>query len=86
MQDLQFVNHQGIYVKAENEQKLIPGNHMVFVNIVTNYYNTVISDSKQPTGPLFRHYHKKSNIFTKTPLGLKPILNIKQDLQITNEH
>ena len=77
MQDLQ--TSSDIYVQTLTGKVQI--SNPEFTSIVTKYYETVINDSKQPMGPLFRHYHQKSDIFTKTPLGTKPILDIKNEIQ-----
>ena len=80
MQDLQTsTSSSDIYVQTTNGKVQILNQE--FTSIVTKYYETVINDSKQPMGPLFRHYHQKSDIFTKTPLGTKPILDIKNEIQ-----
>merc|ERR1712062_332647 len=80
MQDLQTsTSSSDIYVQTLTGKVQISNSE--FTSIVTKYYETVINDSKQPMGPLFRHYHQKSDIFTKTPLGTKPILDIKNEIQ-----
>ena len=78
MQDL-HISTSDIYVQTLSGKVQI--SNPEFISIVTKYYETVINDSKQPMGPLFRHYHHKSDIFTKTPLGTKPILDIKNEIQ-----
>ena len=75
MQDVQIENSTTVYV-----QKVLIANPD-FASIISKYYETVINDSKQAMGPLFRHYHQKSDIYTKTPIGFKPILDIKSELQ-----
>ena len=76
MQDLSTPDRNGILVKIEEKQFLVPSkaigqcNTISYSGLLNKYNETVIQDTKQTKGPLFRHFFKSSKRFTRIPMGI----------------
>ena len=67
-------------------KKIVSEMEETYASLFTQYYESVIRDSKAAapsTGFLFRHYFKKSGIYTKTPLGINAMYLVRKEISQT---
>ena len=83
MQDLNTPDRNGILVKIEDKQFLVPSkaigqcNTISYSGLLNKYNEIVIQDTKQTKGPLFRHFFKSSKRFTRIPMGIAVMKKIR---------
>lgn len=78
---------EGIRVKPENSTEfLVPkkpiGNSAdtSYSSLLAKYYDTVVVDTKQTRGALFRHFFKPSSNYTRIPMGVAVMHQIRQEV------
>ena len=84
LQDLVIDNINGIFMKTDEKQFLVPkklisntNTSLTYAGILSKYRDVVIQDTKQTKGPLFRHFFKASRKFTRIPLGVAVMQKIR---------
>lgn len=89
MQDLTFHQQNGIYVKVSDCKQIlvpnsnIPNSNLSYSEILKNYHETVIQDTKQTKGPLFRHFFKSSRRFTRISMGIAVFQKISSEVALS---
>ena len=63
-----------------NKKICISKSNETYASIFIQYYESVISDTKVQTGALFRHFLKKSGMYTKTPFGINAMFLVRKEI------
>jgi hypothetical protein len=85
LQNVSRHQNQVVFILGKYEipnKKIVSEMEETYASLFTQYYESVIRDSKAApsTGFLFRHYFKKSGIYTKTPLGINAMYLVRKEI------
>ena len=91
LQNVSIHQNQVVFILGKYEipnKKIVSEMEDTYASLFTQYYESVIRDSKAApsTGFLFRHYFKKSGIYTKTPLGINAMYLVRKEISQTRIH
>ena len=88
LQNVSRHQNQMVFILGKYEipnKKIVSEMEDTYASLFIKYYESVIRDSKAApsTGFLFRHYFKKSGIYTKTPLGINAMYLVRKEISQT---